>query len=191
MSQFISKTKPDIQNIWCLKQKNTKIFLRSSKPQNESRVRSAPRTVNPINNRRNKLTLFPLIQLLVFLVVAAKDPAVTTAIFKAIPKATAPKKRRKTTILRIPKEVTRFAVYGTNINDLPASYQTSHADMAVFATVTLVPSRVARILIVQTLFHLLQTPAKFNHHRQPNRDHALLSHHLQVFSLSHPTLRYF
>ena len=41
----------------------------------------------------------------------------------AILKATASKKRRKTTILRIPKEVTKFAVYGTNIIDLPASYQ--------------------------------------------------------------------
>ncbi|CAH3175569.1 unnamed protein product, partial [Porites evermanni] len=73
----------------------------------------------------------------------------------------------KTTMLRTPKEVTKFAVYGTNINDLPAFYQTNHVDMAVFTTVTLVPSQVARILIMQTLVHLLQTPAKFNHHRQP------------------------
>ena len=139
----------------------------------------------------NKLTLLPLIQLLVFLVVAAKDPAVITAIPMATPKATAPKKRRKTTILRILKEVTKFAVYGTNINDLPAFYQTNHVDMAVFTTVTLVPSQVARILIMQTLVHLLQTPAKFNQHRQPNWDHALLNHLPLVFSLSLPTLRYF
>ena len=183
------KRNQTFKNIWCLKQKNTKIFLRSSKPQNESSVHSALRTVNPINNRRNKLTLLPLIQLLVFLVVAAKDLAVIVPM--AIPKATAPKKRRKTTILRIPKEVTKFAVYGTNINDLPAFYQTNHVDMAVFTTVTLVPSQVARILIMQTLVHLLQTPAKFNHHRQPNWDHALLNHLSLVFSLSLPTLRYF
>ena len=123
--------------------------------------------------------------------VAAKDPAVIVAIAMAIPKATAPKKSRKTTILRVPKEKTKFAVFGTNINDLPAFYQTNHLDMAVFTTVTLVPSQVARILIMQTLVHLLQTPAKFNQHRQPNWDHALLNHLPLVFSLSLPTLRYF
>ena len=44
---------------------------------------------------------------------------------------------------------------------------------------------------MQTLVNLLQTPAKFNHHRQPNWDHALLNHLPLVFSLSLPTLRYF
>ena len=39
-----------------------------------------------------------------------------------------------------PKQKTKFAVDGTNINDLPASHQTDHADMAVFTTVTLVLS---------------------------------------------------
>ena len=131
-------------------------------------VEAAKRIVNPINNRRNKLTLLPIIRLLVFLVVAARDPVVIAAIPMAILKATVPKNRRKTTFLRIPKEVTKFAVYGTNINDLSASYQTNYADMAVFTTVTLVLSRVARILIMQILVHLLQTPAKFNYHRQPN-----------------------
>lgn len=29
----------------------------------------------------------------------------------------------------------KFVVYGTNINDLPASHQTDHADMAVLTTV--------------------------------------------------------
>ena len=48
-----------------------------------------------------------------------------------------------------------------------------------------------KILIMQTLLHLLQTPAKVNHHRQPNWAHAFLSHHPLVFSLSLPTLRYF
>ena len=191
MSQFISKTKPDIQKHLVLKAEEYKDLSEIIEAANESSVHSALRTVNPINNRRNKLTLLPLIQLLVFLVVAAKDLAVIVAIPMAMPKATAPKKRRKTTILRIPKEVTKFAVYGTNINDLPAFYQTNHVDMAVFTTVTLVPSQVARILIMQTLVHLLQTPAKFNHHRQPKWDHALLNHLPLVFSLSLPTLRYF
>ena len=84
-------------------------------------VEAAKRIVNPINNRRNKLTLLPIIRLLVFLVVAARDPVVIAAIPMAILKATVPKNRRKTTFLRIPKEVTKFAVYGTNINDLSAS----------------------------------------------------------------------
>ena len=101
----------------------SQFILRSSKPQNESSVRLALRTVNPINNCRNKLALLPRIQLLVFLVIAAKDPAVIATIPMAIPKATAPKKRRKTTFVRIPEEETKFAVCGTNIIDLPASYQ--------------------------------------------------------------------
>ena len=46
-----------------------------------------------------------------FLVVAIKDLAIMVAIPMAIPKATAPKKRRKTAILRISKEVTKFAVF--------------------------------------------------------------------------------
>ena len=190
MSQFISKTKPDIQKHLVLKAEEFK-DLSEIKATKRISIHSALCTVNPINNRRNKLTLLPLIQLLVFLVVAAKDPAVITAIPMATPKATAPKKRRKTTILRILKEVTKFAVYGTNINDLPAFYQTNHVDMAVFTTVTLVPSQVARILIMQTLVHLLQTPAKFNHHRQPNWDHTLRNHLPLVFSLRLPTLHYF
>ena len=84
MLQFISKTKPDIQKtIWHLKQKDTQIFLSSSKLQNVSSVHSGLHTVNP------------LIWLLVFLVVATRDQTVKTAIPMAISKATAPQSKQK------------------------------------------------------------------------------------------------
>ena len=75
MSQFISKTKPEIQK--------TQIFLSSTKRQNVSSVHSGHHTVNP------------LIWLLVFLVVATRDPTVITAIPLAISKATAPQNKQK------------------------------------------------------------------------------------------------
>ena len=68
------------KNIWRLKQKDTQIFLSSSKLQNISSVHSGLHTVNP------------LIWLLVFLVVVTRDPTVKTAIPLAISKATAPEK---------------------------------------------------------------------------------------------------
>ena len=185
MSQFTSKTKPDIQKHLVLKAEEYKDLSEIIEV-----AKRIERSFSPSHTQPNK-------QLPEQSNAPATNPAPGfprcrgKAIPMAILKETAPKKRRKTTILRIPEEVTKFAVYGTNINDLPAFYQTNHADVAVFTTVTLVPSRGARILIIQTLVHLLQTPAKFNHHRHPNWDHALLNHRPQVFSLSLPILRYF
>ena len=115
------------KNIWCLKRKNTRIFLKSSKLQNESSVRSAQRIVHPINNHWN--TLSPLPQLLVYLVLVTKDPAVIAAILLATLKATTPKKRRKVTTLRIPNDETECVVYGTNTNDLLASYNNNNNNL--------------------------------------------------------------
>ena len=118
MSQFISKTKPDIQKHLVLKAEEYKDLSEIVEAAKRIERSFSPSHTQP-NKRSPEQTLLPRIQLLVVLVVAAKDPAVLATIPMAIPKATAPKKRRKTTILRIPNEVTKFAVYGTNINDLP------------------------------------------------------------------------
>ena len=51
-----------------------------------------------------------------------KGPRCYSCNFYGHTKGNCPEKSQKTTFLRIPKEVTKFAVYGTNINDLSASY---------------------------------------------------------------------
>ena len=123
MSQFISKTKPDIQKHLVLKAEEykdlseiieaAKRIERSFSPSHSQPNKQSPEQTNALTT--NPAPDFPRGR--------GKGVAVIAAIPMAILKATASKKRRKTTILRIPKEVTKFAVYRTNIIDLPASYQ--------------------------------------------------------------------
>ena len=94
ISQFISKTKPDIQNHLVLKAEEFKDLSEIIEAPKRIK-RSFSHSYSQPNKQSPEQTLLPLLQLLVFLSVAAKDPAFIVAVPMAIPKATAPKNAEK------------------------------------------------------------------------------------------------
>ena len=187
MSQFISKTKPDIQK---------HLVLKAEKYKDLSEIIEAPkrieRSFSPSHSQppeqTNALTTNPAPG---FPRGRGKGPRCYNCNSYGHTKGNCPEKTQKNHNSTNPQRSNEVCRLWNKHQRPPCVYQTNHIDMAVFTTVTLVPSQVARILTMQTLVHLLQTPAKFNHHRQPNWDHALLNHLPLVFSFSLPTLRYF
>lgn len=146
MSQFIFKTKTNIQKNLVLKAEEYKDFseiIEAAKRIKRFFSREEV-TLNPTNHHSTHSVLSILLQLLLYPMSAAENLFATNAVLRVISKAAALEKQEKYPLLIILAVAMKCVACGTNISSHHAPYRISHANIVEHINALFAPNQAAR-----------------------------------------------